>query len=160
MIFGLDELAIAHVTGLLAIALLALSLLAGLHPKTISKRRTLGLLAFAAALAHAAYTIASPLVEDLSHLFYEPHLRAGATVLLVLAILAITSFPARLRVREWKALHRLVYVAALLALHHLWLSSHATRLALWLPTLAIAFALLFRVLRSQSARLRALRGSK
>jgi sulfoxide reductase heme-binding subunit YedZ len=104
------------------------------------------LLSFCAAAAHAIYTTRSALVEDLSHLFYEPHLRAGATVLTILAILAATSFPAYLAVREWKALHRLVYAAALLAILHVLLSPHATELAIAAPATAIIAALAVRAI--------------
>jgi methionine sulfoxide reductase heme-binding subunit len=141
----LDAITAARLSGQLAIGLLILSLFASLHPKTRPYRRTLGLLAFCAGTAHAIYTTSSPLVEDLTHLYYEPHLRAGATVLAILTILAATSFPARFAVREWKALHRLVYAAALLAILHIALSSHATRLSIALPLAAITTALLLRI---------------
>lgn len=147
----IDELAITAWTGRAAIALLAASLLASLHKKTKPRRRALGLAAFVAGAAHASFTIASPLVEDATHLIYEPQLRAGATTVLVLAILAVTSFPKRFKIREWQALHRAIYAAAALALHHVALSSHATLLSLGLPAAAIGLALLWRILRAATA---------
>lgn len=123
----MDELSVARYSGLCALTLLASSLSASLHARTRRFRRALGLGAAAAALIHGVYAIASPLVEDLRHLFYEPHLRAGATALLILLVLFSTSFPKVVRVRDWDVLHRAVYFAALFALLHLWLSSHARR---------------------------------
>ena len=133
----IDAIAIARTSGQAAIALLFVTLFAGLHPKTKPKRRTLGLMTFALASIHALYAIASPLVEDLSHLVYEPHLRAGATTLAIFVVLAATSFPLLFKVPEWKALHRLIYAAMLLAFLHVVLSPHASRVEI----LAVAWAL-------------------
>lgn len=147
----IDALAITAWSGRAAITLLAASLFASLHKKTKRHRRTLGLASFVTGAAHATFTIASPLVEDAAHLIYEPHLRAGATTLLVLAILAATSFPKYLKIPEWQALHRAIYAASALAIHHLALSSHATRLSLVLPAAAISLALVLRIVRAVSS---------
>lgn len=90
-------------------------------------RRTLGLYAFAYASAHLLilvgldYGFALRLLRaDLSG---KPFIWIGAAALLILVFLAATSFPVwkkRLG-RNWKRLHRLAYLAALLViLHFFW----------------------------------------
>jgi sulfoxide reductase heme-binding subunit YedZ len=91
-------------------------------------RRSLGLLAFGYASLHFATFLALDLGFDLSALGEEvaerPYVTLGFTALLLLAPLALTStrgWQRRLG-RRWRALHRLVYPAAGLAvLHFLWL---------------------------------------
>jgi len=87
-------------------------------------RRTLGLYAFAYAAVHLIILVALDygfalglLRADLSG---KPFIWIGAASLLILAALAATSFPAwkkRLG-RNWKRLHRLAYLAALLVIVH------------------------------------------
>jgi len=126
---------ITHVTGGWALRLLLASLavtplrrldarLAVLAPF----RRTLGLLAFAYALCHAATFFALDLGFAFGLLAEEiaerPYVTLGFGALLALAPLAITSTRAwqRRLGRRWVALHRLVYLAAALAVaHFLWL---------------------------------------
>lgn len=87
-------------------------------------RRTLGLYAFAYAAIHLIILVALDygfalrlLRADLSG---KPFIWIGAASLLILAALAATSFPVwkkRLG-RNWKRLHRLAYLAALLVIVH------------------------------------------
>jgi DMSO/TMAO reductase YedYZ heme-binding membrane subunit len=115
-------------TGWSAFGLLAVTLAIG----TIcaSWRRPFGLWTAAAAALHGAVSLESLLVPSIELLAYEPHLRAGASALVILAILALTSFGAPVRALglvHWKALHRSVYLALALAAHHVLLSPHAGR---------------------------------
>ncbi len=92
-------------------------------------RKPLGLWAFAYALLH----LGCYLVFDQSLLFGEiwndilkrPYITVGFVAFLILLTLAVTSpdrVARRLGGRRWKAIHRLVYVAAVLGvLHFLWL---------------------------------------
>lgn len=91
-------------------------------------RRSLGLLAFFYATLHFATFLALDLGFELSALAEEvaerPYVTLGFTALLLLTPLALTSTRAwqRRLGRRWLTLHRLVYVAAGLAvLHFLWL---------------------------------------
>jgi len=100
-------------------------------------RRALGLAAAALGALHLALVLAASLHGAAGALFSQPFLRSGLLSLSVLLALALTSFPAVNRaagVKLWKPLHRLAYVAALLALHHALLSPFAPRAA------ALAFA--------------------
>lgn len=133
----MSELDLARLSGHAALLSLLLSL-CRVRP------RLTGLLASALGVLHALYTVRSPLVEELAHLVYEPHLRAGASTLFVLLVLAATSFPKIFHIPEWKLLHRLAYAAGLLAVHHVWLSSHASILAVVVPTLVVGLALAAR----------------
>lgn len=126
---------ITHTTGAWALRLLLASLavtplrrldarLAALAPL----RRTLGLLAFGYALLHAATFFALDLGFALALLAEEvaerPYVTLGFAALLAMLPLALTSTRAAQRRlgRRWIALHRLVYVAAALAVaHFLWL---------------------------------------
>ena len=98
-------------------------------PSLVRFRRQIGLWAFAYAAMHfliylgllAGFTMAT-VVEDLAR---RPYITVGFTALMALLPLAVTStrgWQRRLRQR-WKALHRLVYPAAIAAwIHLLWLS--------------------------------------
>ncbi|HJL50720.1 MAG TPA: ferric reductase-like transmembrane domain-containing protein, partial [Polyangiaceae bacterium LLY-WYZ-15_(1-7)] len=93
-------------------------------------RRALGLAAAALATLHAGAALWGPLAGAWDALFGWPYLRAGALALAVLLALALTSFPRAvkaLRVRHWKALHRLAYPAAGLAFVHVLLGPFAPR---------------------------------
>lgn len=136
------ELWLARSTGWIAAILLLVSL------AVRRTRRPFGLWAAATAALHASASLLTPLVADPIVLIYEPHLRAGATALLVLALLAATSWPALvkgLKIRQWKVLHRAVYGAALLLFHHVWLSSHASRIGVVGLGSAVLLLLLLRV---------------
>lgn len=129
---GADPIAIAlNQLGLLALVLLVASLaatplrlvLGWTTPMRL--RKTLGLLAFFYACAHFALYIAldrgldfAALAEDLGK---RPFVLVGAGALLLLVPLALTSTKGmmrRLGGKRWQRLHRLVYVAVVLALVH------------------------------------------
>jgi sulfoxide reductase heme-binding subunit YedZ len=125
---------ITHVTGEWALRLLLLTLavsplrrLAG-WAFVAPWRRSLGLLAFGYACLHFATFLALDLGFDLSALGEEvverPFVTLGFAALVLLTPLAVTStrgWQRRLG-RRWLSLHRLVYVAAVLAvLHFFWL---------------------------------------
>ncbi len=88
-------------------------------------RRVLGVTAFAYALLHFLFYVAvdkffdwHTISQDLTK---RPFLMVGFAALLCLAPLAITStdgWVGRLGYRRWKLLHRLVYLAAVLAVVH------------------------------------------
>lgn len=97
-------------------------------------RRTLGLYAFAYGLLHFlvwAILDVQLLIDDLvgwdvvrDDLFKRPFITIGMLALLLMLPLAITStrgMIARLG-RRWRALHRLVYLVALLGVVHFWMS--------------------------------------
>ncbi len=93
-------------------------------------RRALGISAAVLALAHATLALVGPLDGAWGAVLSWAYLRAGLVALTVLAALLATSFPRvvrALRVRLWKPLHRLAYVAAALVLVHLVLSPFAPR---------------------------------
>ena len=91
-------------------------------------RRTLGLLAFGYALLHFAFYLAVDKFFDwrvvAADLTKRPFIMVGFATLLVLAPLAVTStdrWVRRMGHPQWKRLHRLVYLAAALAVvHFLW----------------------------------------
>lgn len=93
-------------------------------------RRALGLSAAACASLHAGVALATYLGGAWGQLLALAWLRAGVLALLLLLALWLTSYPRvvrALRVKLWKPLHRLVFVAALLALQHALLSPMADR---------------------------------
>ena len=115
-------------------------------------RRSLGLLAFLYATLHFATFLVLDLELDLSALGKEvakrPYVTLGFTALLLLTPLALTSTRAwqRRLGRRWLALHRLVYVAAGVAvLHFVWLvkADRAEPLA-YAAVLAVLLALRLR----------------
>ncbi|WP_299024225.1 ferric reductase-like transmembrane domain-containing protein [uncultured Thermanaerothrix sp.] len=109
-------------------------------------RRPLGLYAFAYALVHVALYVGVDYELNWAWLGAEfrekPYLWFGAGAFLILSGLAVTSLQGiqRRLGRRWKALHRLVYVAALLVLVHLALVVKGDALRLrgevWKPLLA------------------------
>ncbi len=153
-----------HATGLTALIFLLTSLtatplrrLTGMAAFT-RLRKPLGLWAFAYGLLH----MLCYLVFDQSLLWGEiandilkrPYITVGFAAFLILLALAVTS-PAsmqrRLGGKRWLALHRMVYVAAVLAvLHFLWL----VKLDITQPTIAgiVLIALLaFRIRKAPAA---------
>lgn len=132
------ELIVARGSGLLGLTFLLLALCitpslrwfseprrAALAPYLVAQRRALGMTAAWVSLVHALVSYTGSLRMDLSLLATSPQLQAGALALLILLMLLVTSFPrlvTHLRLRMWKQLHRLVYVAALLVLVHVLLS--------------------------------------
>jgi sulfoxide reductase heme-binding subunit YedZ len=152
---------VTHRTGFTALALLMGSLavtpvrrLTGWNG-IVPVRRTLGLCAFGYAVAHLCIYLFdqgfawSFIVEDVTE---RPYVMAGTAALLLLAPLALTSTRASIRRlgRRWQALHRLVYLAALLGtLHFLWLVKKDLReplvfLAVYLALMAFRLPLLRR----------------
>jgi DMSO/TMAO reductase YedYZ heme-binding membrane subunit len=143
------ELTLVRTTGWCAAALLVLTI----APLGRFKR-SLGLGALACALVHLAIAAFTPLVPALELLWYEPHLRSGATALSVLAFLGATSFPALVRglgLHHWKELHRAVYVALLLVLHHAILSPHLPRIGAVALSAAVVFGLALNTWRGTRA---------
>jgi sulfoxide reductase heme-binding subunit YedZ len=85
-------------------------------------RRALGISAALAAIVHLAIGLAGPLWDSLAALWSWPTYRAGTLATAILTLLLATSFPPvvrKLRLRVWKPLHRLAYVAGALVLLHL-----------------------------------------
>lgn len=85
------------------------------------QRRYLGVAAFAYALAHVlAYLLRLGVLERILDESLEPGMLAGWVALLILVPLAATSNDWTLTRlgHRWKALHRLVYLAALLTIAH------------------------------------------
>lgn len=146
----------ARATGWLTLVALGLSLgirplRRGLGSRWRRWRRALGLAAAVACTVHVGWTITQGWVPEMSTLITEPALRSGATAALVLCALAITSFPAILRVMKfghWPILHRAIYPAAALAVHHAMLSPHADPRALVAAAATLAGLLLLRLRRA------------
>jgi DMSO/TMAO reductase YedYZ heme-binding membrane subunit len=125
-------------TGMLALIFLMLTLAVTPLRKIsgwnwiIFSRRTLGLYAFFYALAHfliffsldRGFSVSS----TLSEMVKRKYLVFGATALVVMVPLAVTSTNAmikRLGGKRWRALHRLVYVAAIAAVIHFYMQVKA-----------------------------------
>lgn len=93
-------------------------------------RRALGIVSAVAALTHAGVALATYLEDSWAAVLHRAYLRSGSIALVILCVLLLTSFSevvATWRLKFWKELHRLTYVAALLVLHHLMLSPFAPR---------------------------------
>lgn len=135
---------IARGTGWTAVAALMLSLSATpvgrllallrpgakLSPWFAAFRRAFGIAAALLAMVHAVTVLGGYLRGAWAALLSFSYLRAGLLALVILTTMLVTSFPSlvkRLRVRLWKPLHRLGYLAALLVLVHLLLSPYAPR---------------------------------
>lgn len=138
------ELALIRLSGWLACGALLLSLamtplgrlaarLPGLSARPvvmIAYRRAFGIVAAAAASVHAASSLGTYLWDSWAAVLERPYLRSGLLAWFILLALLLTSFPRlnrALELRGWKELHRLAYVAAALALHHLLLAPFASR---------------------------------
>lgn len=93
-------------------------------PRLLIVRRMIGVAAFAYGALHlSAYIVQQhfDLAKVGSEIYLRFYLAIGLTALLILLTLAITSTDAMIRrmgSRKWNLLHRLVYVAAILALIH------------------------------------------
>ena len=130
---GADPIvAIEHETGIGALRLLLVTLaISPLRQLTgaavlLRFRRMLGLYAFAYATLHfAAYLVLdlrgywTQVFEDIAK---RPYITVGFTAWLLLVPLAVTSTKGWMRRlgRQWGRLHKLVYVAAALAVLHFW----------------------------------------
>ena len=92
----------------------------------IHMRRMLGLVCFFYGLAHAWVYLEFDLSWDWSALFDDlnekPYIVAGVINLALLALLAITSPDKMIRMlkRNWRRIHRLIYLIALLSIAHWW----------------------------------------
>jgi len=93
-------------------------------------RRLIGLFAFTYAVLHFCVWIVLDFFFDwelmAADVVKRPYITVGVTALVLLTPLAATSTAGmikRLGARRWRAVHRLVYVAAVLGvLHYLWLA--------------------------------------
>lgn len=147
------ELWLARGTGWVALVSLALAVSAtplarvadrlwperGVGRELPALRRAFGITAALLALVHTAIALGGWLGGAWAAVLSWAYLRAGLVAVLVLVVLLVTSFPPlvqRLRVRLWKPLHRLAYVAVLLVFQHLVLSPFAPR-ALTLTTFSV-----------------------
>lgn len=143
-----DNVALARGFGYLAFVLLSAALCVTPFARWLRQstklRRSLGLAAAGSGLFHAEVGLwSSPL--GVSEQLGEPQLRFGFGALAVLGLLAVTSFPGvvtALKLRSWKELHRLAYVAWICALLHGLLSPYAwvcalCAMAIVVPTLGL-----------------------
>ena len=101
-------------------------------PVLVQHRRTCGLFAFTYVVLHFTAYFSAIVGFDLNTLLGDfskrPYIIFGLSALLLLVPLAVTStrgWRKRLKL-NWKRLHRLVYVIAVLALIHLWLQERST----------------------------------
>ena len=101
-------------------------------PVLVQHRRTCGLFAFTYVVLHFSAYFSAILGFDFNNLLGDfskrPYIIFGLSALALLIPLAVTStrgWRKRLKL-NWKRLHRLVYVIAVLALIHLWLQERST----------------------------------
>ncbi len=148
-----------HALALLALALSCTPLNAVFKiPQLLKRRRTLGLYALFYATIHMTLFVNldnglawSRLSQTLSE---KPYVLVGAAALLILALMGVTSFDIwKIRLgKNWKRLHRAVYIAApLVILHFLWsqklnaLDSFSDALHLWIYGIVVAALLILRI---------------
>jgi sulfoxide reductase heme-binding subunit YedZ len=125
-----------HITGSMAIIFIALTLAITPVRKITGWnwlshfRRMLGLYAFFYACAHLAIYFAFQQSFNLTAVFWDavdhPFLFFGMTALVLMIPLALTSTNGmikRLGAKKWKNLHKLVYIVAIAAAIHFWMSS-------------------------------------
>lgn len=116
----------------------------------VTLRRLVGLFAFAYGVMHFSVWIVLDHFFDWPQMFADvvkrPYITVGVTALLTLVPLAATSTSwaiRRLGGRNWKRLHRLVYVVAVLGvLHYLWLAKVGVQGPYWY---ALTLALLLGI---------------
>lgn len=144
-------------TGYVAIWLLLVSLM--LTPlnilfgwkKLLPLRKPIGLYAFAYAGLHLLLYWGAKMGWDIQQAWLDiqtrPAAMLGSISLLILLILALTSFPATMRLlgKAWKKLHRTVYFAAILAVGH-WIL--ASQLLTPVPVLALILLSLLLLMRA------------
>lgn len=101
-------------------------------PVLVQHRRTCGLFAFTYVVLHFLAYLSAILGFDFNTLLGDfskrPYIIFGLSALLFLLPLAVTStrgWRKRLKL-NWKRLHRLIYVIAVLALIHLWMQERST----------------------------------
>lgn len=147
-----------HTTGFMAVLCLLLSLVVTPVRQItnwnwlVQFRRSLGVFAFYYACAHLAIYFWWNRGRDLNSTFYEIthryYLTVGFASLSLMAPLWATSFDAAIRAtggKWWKRLHRMAYVAAVLACTHYYLQSKADKRLPDLFIAALAGLLLWRV---------------
>ena len=147
---------ITHVTGTTALAFLLITLsitplrrLTGWH-EVIKVRRMLGLFAFFYATLHILPWVVLDQFFDITAMgddvVKRPFITAGMTSYLLLVPLALTSSAAMIRRlgRRWQQLHRLTYLATIVAVVHFWwlVKADVTEPQLW--ALALTVLLGFR----------------
>ena len=115
-------------------------------------RRQLGLWAFFWLLAHMLAWMGLDQYWDWPWIRREmidlPYIRYGATALLLLVPLALTSFrhvQRKMGFVAWHWLHRLVYVAATLGVIHLWVLTRADYLMPGIYAAVLAALITFRI---------------
>lgn len=151
---------ITHFTGTTAVVILLLTLaitparrLTGFNP-LVKLRRLVGLFAYFYVVLHvltfAIFDRELSLAGLGEDILERPYITVGFTVFVLLSTLAVTSPLAvvrRLGGRRWKALHRIIYVAAGLAmLHFAWAQKRDIREPL-IFTAVLAVLLLLRLPR-------------
>lgn len=101
-------------------------------PVLVQHRRTCGLFAFTYVVLHFTAYLAAILGFDFNTLLEDfskrPYIIFGMIALVLLMPLAVTStrgWRKRLKL-NWKRLHRLIYLIAVLALIHLWMQERST----------------------------------
>lgn len=112
----------------------------------LSLRRRAGITAALLALVHAGCALLTYLRDSWAVLLEWSFTRAGLLALLVLVLLLVTSFPwivRLLRVKVWKQLHRLAYVAAFFVFQHIFLAPFSSRW--WAIVLLATFLVLIAV---------------
>lgn len=157
------ELWLARATGWAAVTALMLALVAtpasrllrfatSRHVPTAritTLRRSFGVASAWLAAIHGAWTFFVYLDASWSAVSYWPYLRAGVAALAILLALLATSYPRivrGLRIRLWKPLHRLAYVAAILVFQHLLLAPLAPKRLVFGLFAALAAVQLMRFL--------------
>ncbi len=146
---------------LISLVLTPLNILFG-WKKLLPLRKPIGLYSFLYASVHLLVYAGSEMGWRVDQLWLDilsrPAARLGSVSFLILALLAVTSFPVTMRVlgKRWKKLHRTVYFAAILAVGHWILTSR-----LLSPVPVIALILLSLLLLVRANRVKGwLRGSK
>ena len=161
---------VLHACGKTALNFLILTLLvtpvrqvAGL-PHVVRLRRMLGLFAFFYAALHFTVYVTVDQGLDLAGVIDDiaerPYITVGFTALVILVPLAVTSTNRMMRRlgRRWQTLHRLVYVAAILAVWHFYWQVKADVREPLVYAAALALLLGYRLAR-RSGRFARLRGS-
>lgn len=119
-------------------------------PLLIKLRRPCGLWSFAWAATHASLFLFVFMRLDFSRILQavqqRPFIALGQLAFLILLTLALTSSKRAMNSlgRNWRRLHRLIYVAVLLAVTHFWLAESASPLPKAAAILAVLL-LLFRL---------------
>lgn len=137
--------AIAVALGWVAAVWLVATLGASLVKRWRPWRRALGITTAWLSAIHLAASLSGPLNRAWTAAWSWPRYRAGMVALVLLLVLFATSFPKWVRVREWKALHRLVYPAALLVVAHVAQLSMAWLALALAGTVAILLVLRLRL---------------